>query len=470
MNKSVYIINSIPYVNAVPHVGHALEAVQGDALTRFYRLLKYDVFFSMGSDENAIKNVEAAEKKGIPVNELVNENSAKFVELNKALNISNDKFIKTSSNEHKEGARKFWKLCEKDIYKKNYKGLYCVGCEAFYKEAELEDDICPIHNRKLEIAEEENYFFSLSKYQKKLEELISSDTTKIYPEFRKSEILSFIKKGLEDFSVSRPATRTKGWGVPVPGDETQTIYVWFDALINYLTILNFPDGELFKKFWIGNPNRYHVIGKDIIKFHALYWSAMLLSAKLPTPQKLYVHGFITVEGKKMSKSIGNVIDPFELINKYGTDAVRYYFLREIPSLDDGDFSYHRMQQIYENDLANELGNSVLRITTLAEKDNLTVEKNQEYPINKFLPLIEAFQFNNLLELIWKDVKQLNKNIDDFAPWKKTAEERRDFLISALQTLYSIGWQLQPFLPETAEKIISSTTGKIQKPTPLFRKK
>lgn len=470
MNKSVYIINSIPYVNAVPHVGHALEAVQGDTLSRFYRLLKYDVFFSMGADENAIKNVEAAEKKGIPVSELVNENADKFIQLNNALKISNDDFIRTSSQKHKEGAKKFWKLCEKDIYKKNYKGLYCVGCETFYKDGEFENNICPIHNRKLEISEEENYFFALSKYQKQLEKLIFSDEIKIYPEFRKNEILNFIKKGLEDFSVSRPAARTKGWGVPVPDDETQTIYVWFDALINYLTILDFPDGGLFKKFWLENVNRFHIIGKDIIKFHALYWPAMLISANFPVPQKLYVHGFITVEGKKMSKSIGNVIDPFDLIDKFGTDAVRYYFLREIPSLDDGDFSYHRMQQIYENDLANELGNSVLRITTLAEKDNLTVEKNQEPSIDKFLPLIESFQFNNLLELIWKDVKQLNKNIDDFAPWKKTPEERKDFLVSALQTLYSVGWQLQPFLPETAEKIMSSTTGRIKKPTPLFPKK
>lgn len=466
MNKRVFITTSIPYVNAAPHIGYALEAVQSDALARYYRLQNIDTYFLSGTDENAMKNVESAEKQGISPQELVDKNSEAFFKLKEALNLTFDDFIRTTADKHKKGAQKLWGLCKKDIYKKSYEGLYCVGCETFYKDGEFPDNICPEHNRKLELVTEENYFFALSKYQKQLEELLVSGKLGLLPEFRKQELLNFIKQGLDDFSISRPKERTKNWGIPVPGDDTQNMYVWFDALTNYITALDFyKDGELYKKYWIENENRYHVIGKNIIKFHLLYWPAMLLSAEINLPTKVFAHGFITMDGKKMSKTLGNVVDPFELVEKYGVDAVRYYLLREIPSLDDGDFSYSRMDEIYNSDLANELGNLVSRLTTLAEKDGLSIDvKNNGFD---YAQKVENFEFNAALEEIWKHVKELNKNINEYEPWNKQAEERKDFLTTLLLKLNYIGYHLQPFIPQTAEKILRATQGKIKKAQPLF---
>jgi methionyl-tRNA synthetase len=469
MNKT-YITTSIPYVNDVPHIGYALEAVQADALARFYRLIGNDTYFLAGTDENAIKNVESAEKKGITPKELVDQNSLAFQELKNILNLSFDQFIRTSSEKHFRGAQKIWRLCKKDIYKKEYQGLYCVGCETFYKDGEFKDNICPSHNRKLELVTEENYFFALSKYEDRLKKIIESNEVKIFPEYRKSEILNFIKKGLEDFSISRPTERTKNWGIPVPDDDKQNMYVWFDALTNYITALGFDtDNELFQKFWLNNDNKYHLIGKDIIKFHTLYWPAMLLSANLPLPNKVYVHGFITVDGKKMSKTIGNVIKPKEIVDKYGVDAVRFYLLKEIPSLDDGDFSYSRMTEIFNSDLANELGNLIIRITNLSEKDNLEY-KPKKYEFNlETIKLFENYNFNLILEKIWIDVKRVNKEIDDFAPWKKNSQERYGFLLQTLDNIAQIGHRLLPLLPNTGERIINLLQGKIKKAPAFFPK-
>ncbi len=472
--KRIYLTSSIPYVNAAPHIGYALEAVQADTLARFYRALGYDVRFQIGTDENAIKNVESAEKLGISTKQLVDKNSQAFYNLKGVLNLSFDYFIRTTSEKHIKGAQKFWHLCEKDIYKKKYQGLYCVGCETFYKEDECADNICPIHQRKLEITTEENYFFALSRYQDQLKEAIEKGEVEIYPDYRREEILNFISKGLEDFSISRPKQRTKGWGIPVTGDDSQRIYVWFDALLNYLTGLDFgEDGELFQKYWLENDNRFLVIGKDIIKFHAIYWPAMLLSARLPLQKKIYVHGFITVEGQKISKSLGNVIDPYELVKKFGTDAVRYYLLREIPPFEDGNYSNSRMLEVYNSDLANELGNLILRITTIAQRDKITLDP-QKINVNQLYQghltsLLENFQFNKILEVFWTRIKDLNKEVDNFAPWKKTPDERKSFLIETLVKLNLIGHSLLPFLPQTAQTIINSTQGTVEKIPPLFPK-
>ncbi len=466
--KKAYITTSIPYVNGAPHIGHALELVQTDAMVRSFRLSGYDTYFLTGTDENAQKNVESAEKAGISVQELVDRNSERFQKLQEPLNLSFDQFIRTTSLKHIAGAQKLWKACEKDIYKKQYSGLYCVGCETFYKAGEFENDTCPNHNRKLELVTEENYFFSLSRYQDKIKEVIQSDMLKISPSFRKQEILNFIEKGLEDFSISRPNERMKGWGVPVPGDENQRMYVWFDALANYITALDFAnDGDLFKHYWSDNPNRIHVIGKDIIKFHAIYWIGMLLSAEILLPTKEYVHGFISVSGQKMSKSLGNVIDPFEVVQTYGADAVRYYLLKEIPALTDGDFSLDRMNQLYEADLANELGNLVSRVTTLAAKDGISIDHEGASADKKIIEHGQHFEFNQALESLWLLVKELNKEINTEEPWKLTAEKRQNLLTGWLRRLYTIGISLEPFLPDTAQKLQAATKGKINKIAPLF---
>ena len=473
MKKTAYISTSIPYVNGAPHIGFALEAMQADTLKRWYALNGYDTFLSAGTDENAIKNVEAAEKLKMTTQELVDQLSERFLKLRDTLNFSYDRFIRTTDEKHIRGSQKFWKLCEHDIYKKSYEGLYCVGCETFYKDGQFPDNICPEHNRKLEIVSEVNYFFNLSNYLPKIKELISSGEVKIMPEFRKNEVLQMLESDLGDFSISRPTERTKGWGIPVPGDDTQRIYVWFDALINYITTLDFADdGEMYKKFWQNNPKRIHIVGKDIIKFHAIYWTGMLLSAKLPLPTNIFVHGFINAEGKKMSKSLGNVLSPYDLVEKYGTDALRYYFLREIPSLDDGDFSFSRMEEIYNSELANELGNLVMRITTLSEKDGIDVKHKTQKSIysDEINGLFEQYQFNKILEHIWLQIKSTNKSTDEFAPWKKTPEERKQFLIKSLATINHIGYQLVPFMPQTAEKIVQATQGTIKKIQPLFPKK
>jgi len=310
MAKKFYITTAIPYVNAAPHVGHALEFVQTDVIARYHRLLGEDVHFQSGSDDNALKNVQAAEEKKIPVEKFVKQNSDKFYQFKNEniLNISFDDFIRTTEKRHIDGAQALWKACKKeDIYKKKYKGLYCLGCEVFLTEKDLVDGKCPEHKKKPEIVEEENYFFRLSKYQDWLEKLISSDKLKIIPKTRKNEVLAFIRRGLEDFSISRTKERAHGWGVPVPGDPNQIIYVWFDALANYITALDWhKKGKLYQKYW---PADVHVIGKGITRFHAIYWPVMLKSADIPLPKSEFVHGYITVEGEKISKSLGNIIDP-----------------------------------------------------------------------------------------------------------------------------------------------------------------
>ena len=472
--KKALITTAIPYVNDKPHIGFALEAIQADALARYFRFLGYKTFFLTGTDENAIKNAQKAKELGISTQQLVDKNSLNFYRLKNLLNLSFDNFIRTTSAEHKKGAQKFWLLCKKDIYKKTYKGLYCTGCESFYKNGEFKDNYCPYHNQPLEKVEEENYFFALSKYQKKLIEIYEKNKIKIVPEFRKKEILQFIKKGLEDFSISRPKERTYGWGIDVPEDPSQKIYVWFDALVNYLTGLSFSkNSQNFQDFWLENNNKIHIIGKDIIKFHLIYWPAMLMSAKLPLPNKIFIHGFLTLNKKKISKSLGNVVHPEELVKKYGTDATRYYFLREIIAWDDGDFSFQRMEEIYNSELSNELGNLLSRITSLAQKDNLVTNFKKpswkKLMPQKFHEYVENFQLHLAMEQIRKTIQALNKRVDIEAPWKKPPEKRKGFLKKILFELYKLGLVLQPFLPETGKTIEKSCIGKIKKIKPLFPK-
>ena len=465
--QKFYITTSIPYVNLPGHLGHALEFIQADVLARYHRLLDEDVFFLTGTDENGLKNFQAAEKTDKTPQKFVDEVSAKFKKLTRVLNMSNDDFIRTTDKKrHWPTVQKVWlKLRENnDIYKKKYKGLYCVGCEAFIKEKDLIDGKCPIHKKELQILEEENYFFRLSKYQKRIEEIIKKDKIKIIPEARKNEILSFIKQGVEDISCSRSKENLK-WGVPVPDDGTQLIYIWLEALLNYISALDYAkNGAKFKKFW---PANVHCVGKDIFRFHSLLWPAVLLSLKLPLPKTIFVHGFITVAGQKMSKSLGNVIDPFELVKKYGTDAVRYFLLREIPATEDGDFTYEKFERRYNADLANGLGNLVSRVSKLNE--NLKVKnKKSELRIKNLEGLFNEFKFKEILDEIWQQVAWANKYIEEKKLWelvKTDPKEGKKVLAELLSLISEIAEVISPFMPETSEKIFAQLEA--PKSEPLF---
>jgi methionyl-tRNA synthetase len=377
--KKVFISTSIPYVNASPHLGHALELVQADVIARHHRLLGDRVFFLSGTDENSLKNVRSAENAGENVADFVYKNYLNFYNLKEVLNISFDDFIRTTEKRHFDGAQKLWMACKKDIYKKKYSGLYCVGCEEYYKEDDLINGLCPEHKVAPELIEEENYFFKLSNYQEKIKELIEKDEVKIIPQSRKNEILSFINSGLQDFCISRTSERAKGWGIDVPGDETQKMWVWFDALSNYINALGYgsSDESKFLEFWQNNDLKIHIIGKGINRFHSVYWLAMLLSAGISLPKILFVHGYITVDGQKMSKSLGNVINPYDLVEKYGCDAVRYFLLREIPALGDGDFTFEKFEKRYNSDLAGGIGNLLSRTLVMINKKNVIFNRSPE---------------------------------------------------------------------------------------------
>ena len=469
MNR-FYITTAIPYVNADPHQGFAMELVQGDVLARYHRLIGDDTFFLCGSDENALKNVQAAEKAGVSIQEFIDQHATKFIDLTKALNLSNDDFIRTTEDRHIRSSQKLWLLCDKagDIYKKKYKGLYCVGCEEFKTKKELVDGLCSEHKVAPEEVEEENYFFRLSKYQKPLEDLIDSGRLEIIPETKKNEVREFIHQGLEDFSISRSKERAKNWGIDVPGDPDSKIYVWFDALINYLSALGFADDDLkFEKYWQENQERCHLIGKGISRFHCIFFPAMLLSAGLKPPSRVYIHGYLTIGGEKISKSLGNVVDPFVIIEKYTSDVVRYFLLREIPSDGDGDFSEEKLKERYQGDLANGLGNLVQRVVTLIEKglDSELVyspDTIQKEVIKKSASIeaiwhekIKNFKLHEALAAVWDLIGFANAYVDQHKPWKTIEENPKHFLETITNLVFlllSINKMISPFLPETSDKI------------------
>jgi len=459
-NKKFYITTAIDYVNGLPHIGHALEKIQTDVVARYHRSLGENVLFLTGTDENSLKNVQAAEKEGITVQELVDRNSQLFYNLKDVLNLSFDDFIRTTEKRHIQGVKKLWKVCQKDIYKKIYEGLYCVGCEAFYKESELVNGLCPEHKKAPELVKEENYFFKLFKYQKQLKELIEKDELRIIPETRKNEVLSFINSGLEDICISRSKERAHGWGIPVPKDPSQIVWVWFDALANYITAVGYGlDEDKFKDLW---PANIHFVGKGILRFHAVYWPAMLLSAGLALPKSIFVHGYITVDGGKMSKSIGNVINPIELVKKYGTDPVRYFLLREMPTTQDGDFTYEKFEDRYRADLARGLGNLVARVVTLAQSSNFQFPISNKFSNSNFQKItdktweeykksLDEIRFNEALVSIWRLIGFCDKYIEQTKPWEKS-DNQVEVINDLLLALSNIAKMLKPFLPETSEKI------------------
>ena len=467
MREKFYITTAIPYVNARPHIGHALEFTQTDVIARYHRGKGEEVLLLSGSDENALKNVQAAQAAGIEIQTFVDETAKIFQELLEKLNIEAGVFQKGSDKvHHYPASQKLWGLCQAagDIYKKPYEGLYCVGCEAFYTKDELnQQGECFEHpGRKLDAVSEENYFFRLSKYQKNLISIIESDTLRIFPKTRKNEVLSFLKNPLEDISISRSNERAKNWGVPVPGDDTQRMYVWFDALHIYQSGVGFGwDEELYKKWW---PADVHVIGKGIIRFHAIYWPAFLLSAKLPLPKSLFVHGYFTINGQKMSKTLGNIIDPFEVIGKYGADPVRYFFLREMPAGEDGDFSCRKLEERYNGDLANGLGNLVARVAALGEKISpvrvshksdilIDIEREITAASKSYDDSFSAIRLNDALGEVWRVIGFADRYISEAKPWAiSDTEAFRVIIANAGYLVSKISNLLFPFLPETAGKI------------------
>jgi methionyl-tRNA synthetase len=454
-----------------------MEFVMADALARYIRDHKTPTIFATGADEHGGKIAEKAREQNLTPQQFVDKTVVPFEELLKMLNISNDRFVRTTNPEHERRAQIIWQNLRQYIYKGTYSGWYCTGHEEYFPEAIVKANkgTCPEHNRPYEQLKEENYFFKSSAFVPAITMAIETDSFRIIPTSRKNEILSVLKSGLADTSVSRPKDKI-AWGIPVPGDDSQVMYVWFEALMNYITVLGYPDRDDFKNFW---PANVQVVGKDILRFHAAIWPAMLLALKLPLPKVLYVHGFITVSNQKMSKTLGNVVAPKDVIDKYGVDAFRYFFLRHIPSYDDGDFTWERIEAAYNNELADQLGNAVQRTAAMVTKYQNGVIgdiKTPEHDLAPFERALEDCRFDRALDEIWEHVRGLNQYIEETKPWEiakvKDEEHLREVLSYLVASLLEIAELLAPFMPDTTVKIREIfASGVLKAPSaPLFPKR
>lgn len=482
MNKSFYITTTLPYVNAQPHVGFAMEIIRADVIARYKKLLGYDVFFNTGTDEHGLKLWQSAEKEGKDVQSYVDEYANKFRGLKDILGISDDvHFVRTTDKQHIHSAQEFWKLCDKNgfIYKKTYKAKYCIGCELEKTDSELNDEgKCPIHpNADLELIDEENYFFKFSSFEKPLLQFYEKNPNFVIPEFRFHEIKSFIERGLEDFSISRLKSKMP-WGVPVPGDEDQIMYVWFDALVNYISTLGWPENnEEFEKFWWhGTPTQY--CGKDNLRQQSAMWQAMLMAAGLPNSHQIIINGFLTGDGGvKMSKSLGNVVNPYDIVAEYGTDALRYFLLAEVSSFEDSPFTMERFKEAYNAKLANGIGNLTSRIMQMAETNLETFPEIPQMTLTEdWAPAMTAMQLFNIqgaMQVIFKHVTELDEMIQKKEPFKlvKTnKEEAAEIIKDLVIKLHNIGTMLTPALPETSKKIIGIIASHKKPEQPLFLRK
>lgn len=485
MNKNnFYITTTLPYVNAPLHMGHALEFVRVDAVARYKKLQGFDVFFNTGTDEHGIKIYNKAIEEGLDPQDFVDRGFETFKNQLKMFGVSDDvHFVRTTDEHHIFAAQEFWRRVEKNgfIYKKNYEAKYCIGCESEKTDSELDEKgECPLHpGKRLEIIKEENYFFKYSEFSQKLLDFYEKNPNFVVPDFRYNEIKAFVKRGLQDFSISRLKSKMP-WGIGVPGDDAHVMYVWFDALTNYISTLGWPfanaqdlrpEEVLFKKYWVnGTPTQY--CGKDNTRFQSAMWQAMLLAAGLPNSHKIVVNGFITGEGGvRMSKTIGNVVDPRDIVAEYGTDALRYFLLREVSSFEDSPFTMERFKDAYNSGLANGLGNLTSRILTLSEKylEKNSVPAEQKIP-TEFFALLESFDIQKATEFVWSKISELDKKIQTTEPFKvvKVDLEKGKSLISEMMIeLYNIAQMLDPLLPETSERLKELVKANKKPETPLF---
>ena len=477
MAKKYYITTTLPYVNAKPHIGFALEIIQADVLARWQRSRAVEVFFNTGTDEHGLKIYQKAAELGKTAQQYCDESSSPFKGLKEKLGLSFDNFIRTTDEHHIAAAREFWKRCDDngDIYKKVYKAKYCVGCELEVTDSQLVNGRCPLHpNKDIDILEEENYFFRFSKYQQPLLDFYAANPDFVVPDGRFNEIKSFVAQGLQDFSISRVKEKMP-WGIAVPDDDNQVMYVWFDALVSYISCLGWPSSakdtegkpSKFEEFWGGKDNRnaIQVAGKDNLRQQSAMWQAMLMSAGLPNSKQIFIHGFVTANGQKMSKSLGNVIDPVAVVDKYGTDAARYFMLRELPPTEDGDFSYEKFEERYNADLAKGIGNLVARVTTIAKKIGAAVPQEgavgpeAKSEISAAQSAVDAalagYKFNEALASIWKLINFGDKYIEKTQPWKTKDTAAVGDLLFALS---AIAGMAAPFMPETSQKMKNILAG------------
>jgi methionyl-tRNA synthetase len=470
MNKT-YVTTAIPYVNGVPHIGHAMDYCLADVYARYCRLCGDEVRFQAGVDEHGNKIFQKANDLGVPVAEYVGENAKKFRGFIEKLGVSYTDFIRTTDIEHEERCQEIWRQLSDHIYKAKYEGWYCSGCERFITQKEYDENggVCPDHQKPYEKLVEENYYLRIADFKDQIKTAIENDEMLVLPEFRKKEVLKLLADS-PDVSVSR-STEQLTWGVPVPGDESQVMYVWIDALSNYITVLGYPDNDI-SEWW---PAAAQFVGKDILRFHAIIWPAMLLGLGLPLPKVLVSHGFVLADGQKMSKSIGNVVDPIEVLDKHGLDAFRYYFLRHIDTFNDSDFTWEKFEKAYNNELANDLGNLVQRLATMASKNGVRLDAEPDFEFDvEYTELMNKFEFSRAFDYTWEKVQNINKRIDDEKPWMLAkngeTEKLQECLKSLITDLLKVNYMLSPFIPNTTEKIFEIFADDIEPPkTPLFPK-
>ncbi len=462
MKKNLYVTTAIPYANAKPHIGNALDYLLADIWKRYQEQQGKTVRFQVGTDEHGNKIAAKAQAAGLAPQDFTNQMVGNFKDLMDKVGASYTDFIRTTDPHHVQAVQYIWQKLQPYIYKGSYEGWYCVGHEAFFTDKEVEETegVCPDHQTPYEKVSEENYYLKTSAFSEQLREAFEKNRLQIVPEYRKREFLELMKDGLKDVSISRPK-KNLSWGIPVPGDPEQIMYVWIDALANYITVLGYPDNEDWRAYW---PADIQIIGKDILRFHAGIWPAMLMGLELPLPKKMLVHGFINVGGAKISKTVGNVVDPVEIIDQYGVDAFRYFFARHIPTQDDGDFTWEKFEIAYNTELCNDLGNLVQRVSSMISRylSGVIGEINRgEHDIQLYREAMDNLEFNKALDEAWVSIRAANKYLENVKPWEvakkresdpESADHLAQILTDSAGTILQIAELLRPFMPTTAQKI------------------